>query len=265
MARYSYVWNNPLRYTDPSGYDVSDLTLTYLQGNTVVIQPLSSIFTPAPDPIYQMQANLSNTAGNGYNLGDFNTEQQVNSVDSPTPSISSSGSISSGHVLTTVSESGGTLEQRGGSLGSHIPGTQAGHNAATYWANRLVASGGGFFDDPVASVGLAFSVLWTEDTAVNTALTLGTAGIGALLTRVGLLRFGPHDKTGGFSIGIGRNNARIDYGKLPNRGKSANRLPEWARGKKLPHYHRRGPGGIGRHRPWQETPGVPKWKFWERF
>ena len=30
------------------------------------------------------------------------------------------------------------------------------------------------------------------------------------------------------------------------------------------HYHRRGPGGIGRHRPWQVKPG-DKGNFWKRF
>lgn len=30
------------------------------------------------------------------------------------------------------------------------------------------------------------------------------------------------------------------------------------------HYHRRGPGGIGRHRPWQVKPG-DKGNFWNRF
>ena len=152
--------------------------------------------------------------------------------------------------------------------GSYLPGTKAGSASAQYWANRLVSNGGGFLDDPAASVGLAFSVLWTEETAVKTVLTFGTAGlasIGIKATRSGWLRFGPHDKNGGVSIGFGRNNARLDFGKLPNRGKAANRLPEWARGKNLLHYHRRGAGGIGRHRPWQKTPGIPIWKFWERF
>jgi len=123
-------------------------------------------------------------------------------------------------------------------------------------------------DHPLASLAHVpgvFAALWTDETAVNTAFTLGSVGMASIFTRAGLLRFGPHDKTGGFSIGIGRNNARLDFGKLPNKGKASDRLPEWARGKKLPHFHRRGPGGISRHRPYQKTPGVPKWKLWERF
>ena len=76
-------------------------------------------------------------------------------------------------------------------------------------------------------------------------------------------RVGPHDRSGGLSVG--GKDLRLDYGRLPNQGKAANRLPGWLRGRKVPHYHRRGTGGIGRHRPWQRTPGVSWWKFWERF
>lgn len=150
--------------------------------------------------------------------------------------------------------------------GSYLPGTEAGDRAATYWADRVVSSE--WHEDPAARAGLFFSVLWTDDTAASTALTLGTGGLSSLgmrLTRSGWLRFGKHDKTGGISIGLGRSNARIDIGRLPNQGKAAERLPTWSRGRVVPHYHRRGAGGISRHRPWQETPGVPKWKFWERF
>nr|WP_279432811.1 RHS repeat-associated core domain-containing protein [Rheinheimera sp. D18] len=164
-----------------------------------------------------------------------------------------------------VSDLTGGFSQKKRTLGSYLPGTEAGDNAAQYWAERVVSSD--WHEDPTARAGLFLAVLWTSETAVNTSLTLGTAGVGALgarLTKTGWLKFGHHDKYGGFSIGIGQNNARLDVGRLPNQGKAASRLPKWARGKVLPHYHRRGPGGIGRHRPWQETPGVPKWEFWER-
>jgi hypothetical protein len=60
---------------------------------------------------------------------------------------------------------------------SYLPGTGAGDRAATHWANRLVAAGGGFFDDPVAATGSFFSVLWTDQTAADTAFTLGGGGI----------------------------------------------------------------------------------------
>ncbi|WP_213608078.1 hypothetical protein [Pseudoalteromonas sp.] len=47
-----------------------------------------------------------------------------------------------------------------------------GGESAQFWANRLVDAGGGFTDDPVASTGLFFSVLWTPNTAADTSFAL---------------------------------------------------------------------------------------------
>jgi len=52
-------------------------------------------------------------------------------------------------------------------------------------------------------------------------------------------------RTNGFSLKWP--NFRFEWHRLPNRLT----LPKWARGKNLPHWHRRGPGGIQRHRPWE--------------
>ena len=46
---------------------------------------------------------------------------------------------------------------------------------------------------------------------------------------------------------------RFDWHKLPTTGKLAEKLPAWARGKNLPHYHRPGPGGKAAHRPWDSS------------
>jgi hypothetical protein len=35
--------------------------------------------------------------------------------------------------------------------------------------------------------------------------------------------------------------------------------------RQLPHYHRRGPGGIGNHRPWQGFKSNSPYKWWQRF
>lgn len=68
--------------------------------------------------------------------------------------------------------------------GSYLPGTEAGDSTAQYWSNRLVAAGGDFTDDPVASTGLFFSVLWTDETAASTAFTLSTAGTSSVVSRM---------------------------------------------------------------------------------
>ena len=44
---------------------------------------------------------------------------------------------------------------------------------------------------------------------------------------------------------------RLDIGKLPNNAT----IPQGLRGRMALHYHRRGPGGIKRHRPWQQGNG----------
>jgi hypothetical protein len=66
-----------------------------------------------------------------------------------------------------------------------IPGTQQGEEASQYWANLYVQGEqqGGF--GGAAKQFVAFpmgmlSSLWTKDTALATALTLGTSGLGAL-------------------------------------------------------------------------------------
>ena len=48
---------------------------------------------------------------------------------------------------------------------------------------------------------------------------------------------------------------RLDIGRLPSQGKGALTIPPKWRGKFFLHYHRRGPGGIARHCPWQGGAG----------
>jgi phosphoglycerate dehydrogenase-like enzyme len=40
-----------------------------------------------------------------------------------------------------------------------------------------------WYEDPTARAGLFFSALWTDQTAAQTAFTLGTAGTGAIGSR----------------------------------------------------------------------------------
>jgi len=101
------------------------------------------------------------------------------------------------------------------------------------------------------------------DASWERSIEKGESAAGMALYIAALDAVKPHDRTGGYSAG--GKNWRADYGRLPSQGKAASRLPAALRGRKLPHYHRRGKGGISRHRPWQRTPGVPWWKFWERF
>ena len=76
------------------------------------------------------------------------------------------------------------------------------------------------------------------------------------------------DKVSGWTISRGTgygSKPRLDFHRLPKTGKGASGLPEFAKGRKLPHYHRRGSGGIGLHRPLQKKPSWKWWQFWKRF
>jgi hypothetical protein len=67
---------------------------------------------------------------------------------------------------------------------ANLPGTEAGESAAQYWADLVVEGDkqggvGGFLKGVGGWTGGLFASLWTPDTAVETAVTLGTAGVGA--------------------------------------------------------------------------------------
>ena len=119
---------------------------------------------------------------------------------------------------------------------------------------------------------------WLAIFVVGTVATLtlaATGTIGAALR--GLVRLAGYDaeawydsclgfrslRGGGWSFGrrIPGANWRVDFHQLPTAGRHGRRLPNFLRGRRWPHYHRRGPGSIGRHRPWEQGRGG----FWGRF
>ena len=60
-------------------------------------------------------------------------------------------------------------------------------------------------------------------------------------------RVGRQKNVGGVEARFGPN-FRVGWHRLPP---DKNYRVPWAQGRSLPHYHMRGPGGIGAHRPWQ--------------
>ena len=94
-------------------------------------------------------------------------------------------------------------------MGSYLPGTEAGANAAQYWADLHVKTG-----NPLYGVPGALASLWTPDTAVDTTLTLGSAGLGAIGQRTGVLWMRAYPNAGGEGIGVnigGKNVIRVDW------------------------------------------------------
>jgi RHS repeat-associated protein len=139
-------------------------------------------------------------------------------------------------------EDGGGGNER--SWGSYLPGTDAGANAAQYWANLQVETG-----NPLYAFPGVLASMWTPDTAMYTVSTLLSAGAYAGYAR-------------GFEISIGKNFRLAPFGNRT--GHPTGRFP---------HYHRRvfqKPGkvekgqGIDRHRPWDQKPDYDK-SFWDRF
>ena len=75
---------------------------------------------------------------------------------------------------------------------SDLIGANFGRSAAEFWASELVASGGGFRHNPLASTMLGFSVLWTPETWKYTLSTVALPVVPSayayglsVLTRVG--------------------------------------------------------------------------------
>ena len=101
-----------------------------------------------------------------------------------------------------------------------------------------------------ACIGAATSVIigyLTDDNGCYTySEALWDAGIGAALGGAG--RYAKY----GYEIRFGKNWRVAPFGN-----RTLNKYGKW------PHYHRRGPGGMGRHRPWEPKGSDGGW--WSRF
>jgi hypothetical protein len=124
----------------------------------------------------------------------------------------------------------------GWNVGSYLPGTEAGANAAQYWANMQVETGNSLYSVPGA-----LASLWTPDTALATAATLITPpGMGAFAGPVvQWVRIGPsYSKSAGQAVDMS-----IRWGASPTGGgkyirqipsKTMQGLNQWLRAQRLP-------------------------------
>ena len=203
--RYTYVWNNPLRYTDPTGLAAS--RMCRMSPDCVT----SSYVVSGPDGNYglysspeegvrslsistQLADNVQESIGGYFDLkneGDNNGQSIQGIQGALTPDGDKPISLKHGDSdVTSLSDvasqnvnGGNVVAQEERTLGSYLPGTEAGDNAAQYWADIAVNSGHPLA--PLAHVPGVFAALWTDETATNTAFTLGTAGVGTVW-RLGL-------------------------------------------------------------------------------
>jgi hypothetical protein len=138
---------------------------------------------------------------------------------------------------------------------SYLPGTEAGESAALYWADIAVNS-----EHPLAfaaHVPGVFASMWTDQTAVSTAFTLGTAGTGSIGSRF----VDWFNKGYGFSLGrfsfwykLPRLNGRLYFLYRLKNGKTF-RFQRGNWGKKDQPWYKQEylklPGKTNKHWPWQ--------------
>ncbi|WP_156119623.1 SpvB/TcaC N-terminal domain-containing protein [Leptolyngbya sp. KIOST-1] len=151
---FLYAQNKPLTLVDPGG--------------TTPIDPATAEFARKEGFEITPGGRLSITM----HLGDFDKPETLGQTES-TSGIA--------EIKDTVPEIADVEENP---LGSYLPGTKAGFEAAQFWSD-LVLEGekqGGFPGKLKLSTGWIFGFcasLWTPETAFETAITLGTASLGA--------------------------------------------------------------------------------------
>jgi len=226
---YTYVMNNPLSGTDPTGYVserflgrgatvIFDRTLGIGMGNTP-LQFNTNTANITPDVLTPIEPNemgvivsdhvikigvgkdwtlvITKPASGAVVTLNVKTEEKIKGKVAPADAPVTVGSSDQDDDIgppvdrtevRAVDEQGNqnavvfycdhtcrSDAQKGRTWGSYLPGTEAGDSAAQYWASRVVNSE--WYEDPTARAGLFFSVLWTAQTAADTAFTLSTAGL----------------------------------------------------------------------------------------
>jgi RHS repeat-associated protein len=183
---YSYARNNPRNLADPGGRQAgsrSDLE----QFNPLITIDASGITLGSPVPATPGETALQlRIPGEALqfrmSLGVLPSTSSSTSVSSEPETPSGVLEATSGQNPSVPAPTDSPQETRR-PLGSYLPGTHAGAEAAQYWADLVVQGErqGGFAGGLKQAVGWTaglFASLWTPETAVDTAFTLATAGLG---------------------------------------------------------------------------------------
>lgn len=224
--RYEYGNSNPYGFTDPTGMDSQDVK---------------------PELVDVTGSRIPREAGG------IGGASMVSSSGGPI-----GGGIGTGAGAGTGADpKGAGASGKAGATsatpwGSYLPGTDAGDNAAMHWANLHVSTG-----NPMYAVPGLLASLWTPDTALGTAITLTTGGLGGVKAIPEGLALGwkssagiwAHTyKHGGGGINFFFGGSRVfavDYHAFKLNGVVASRL----------HYHRGlTPATQKLHRPYQGGP-----------
>jgi hypothetical protein len=141
-------------------------------------------------------------------------------------------------------KAGGEQMQRKLWAGRHA-GTQYGESAADWYAQKYLGANAWYAKAAYGS-GLFFSSLWTRDSWKTTATVVAVAGVVAEPAS----KMGPTIHWRGGEIVLKKQGGKTIFRFSPIGHKERP-----LRKGRLPHYHRRGPGGIGEHKPWE------RWRF----
>ncbi|WP_218160730.1 hypothetical protein, partial [Arsenicibacter rosenii] len=146
-----------------------------------------------------------------------------------------------------------------------------------YWAIEQSGedpSSFAYWLNPIAQANYYNSYLQTGVTsseargiALMVGFQTGTSYIGAIKLNpfIRILK-GPGGKINGFTIGTQKSygaQPRFDVHPLHHPSKRSNSMPNWAKERTLPHYHRGSGTNLHRHRPWER--GWSDKSFWNRF
>jgi RHS repeat-associated protein len=266
LNRYTYVLNNPLIYTDPSGYEPCDeytcpeavagdgiwivppeedinncrrnSDLNLIEINLYDINP-SSNWDPwkgriSGDALYLWLRGLNSGQDpllTGLLMGNIAAEWMALHYGAGVDTYPSSGNSGGVERSTSIWQN---------IVGGKYVGTGFGEESAQYYADKFNNSNT-WYEKAGNGLGGLLASLWTPETYKKTALTLtvaySVAGWAA--------RTGPTVGWRGGEITLTRQGAKSPDFRLNPFGDWGSSNPYARR----PHYHRR--PGIGKHRPWE--------------
>ncbi|NJD33106.1 MAG: hypothetical protein FIB04_14605 [Gammaproteobacteria bacterium] len=192
--RYSYVRNNPLRYTDPTGfvcfnghpaadYAAESCMRSIVEQVYVYMSRLyDRINASVPDFVGAAALQSNVAAAGSVGAGDAAYASGLASATAPLEEVVVNGSriespiplpVDIGYVV------GVNVAVYEAASAAFDASTQAGADAAQYYADRETESG-----NPLYAVPGSLAALWTPDTAMETVVVLGAAsGIGQWSSR----------------------------------------------------------------------------------